>query len=228
MAGKKPRGRGVLASLLRMTNEKPQDNGGYSSAPPHLPEQIDEAAPAPISPEMRESYEPGWYRISMAQPSDDTGESGGHEVTAAPEPVSQPPADDAPTHESPSYETPAHGEMQAYEPPAVHTPPYETSAFDAVPYEAHQPTSEASSLEETDAEANYQQFPAEVPEESPESSESADSGLPPFDPPQVPVYEEPAPSIFSGHVEDPGVEGEAVDPGYVTDTPSFGEVLDTS
>src|SRR5689334_2658310 len=75
MAGKKPRGRGVLAGFLRMTSDQAGENGASTAtataarlAPGALgePEQT-----GPVSPQVRESYEPGWYRISVAQTSDD-------------------------------------------------------------------------------------------------------------------------------------------------------------
>ena len=74
MAGKKPRGRGVLAGLLRMTGEQGGDNGASAStvtSPRLAPGALGEPAPTHVSPEMRESYEPGWYRISVAQTPDE-------------------------------------------------------------------------------------------------------------------------------------------------------------
>ena len=63
------RGRGVLAGLLRMSA-----GGAEQQRTQYAEEPLGEPVPGPISSEMREAYEPGWYRISLARSEREPGE----------------------------------------------------------------------------------------------------------------------------------------------------------
>src|SRR5437763_13635289 len=139
MAGRKPRGRGVLAGLLRMTNEQAGDNGASASAatsPRLAPGALGEPAPqsAPISPEMRESYEPGWYRISVAPtPGEEWTEDPAAAALAKMQPVSTPP-DESPLECEEAEVEPPLPELPSFEMPAADTPSYGTPTLEATSF----------------------------------------------------------------------------------------------
>ena len=74
MGGRKPRGRGVLAELLGMPGEPvDRDDMGSNGDGPVDPVSAPEDAASPEPAPERESYEPGWYRISLARSEREPG-----------------------------------------------------------------------------------------------------------------------------------------------------------